>query len=470
MKSIFTLLIIALFTVSIVSTSTVLGIIDSPRKQMANGISAEDVVCKNELQLMLRINGAAICVKSSSIERLVDSGLAEVIDISARDLEKNEESNAEETTSVKDIDISPEKILVHSEQAAYNSGSVMVFTGTARPNQDLEVSLEDSNGNEVYVDILEIDNSGQVYLEVITDESFDNGTYFLILKQSGDSEIVPVLIGEPTIDIAVVVEKFHYDLNSQATLEVFGPSSANLFLTILNSNDQMRFEDRIHLDPTGNAEYLLDLSGYKKGAYYIVMTYASEQTIEEFTVGLSNGTAPIEIILYDNYYKLGETVTLIGESTDNTQILIELIDPSGEIIDKIEYYTDDDGKFVYPLEISLGKQIGIWKIQVSNAENISELIFEVIDETTMLTIHLDKDGPYKFGDYVTISGTGINSESHPVIQIKSSEKLFELTPNVTKDGEFSGVWQVPDYLAPGTYVVSIDDGTYQATTKLIIVY
>lgn len=456
MKFTFTLLIIGLLTLSIISTSTVLGIIDSPRKQMVNGISAEDVVCKNELQLMLRSNGSAICIKPSSVERFVDRGIAQVIDTSARGSEK-------------DIDISPEKILVYPTHAKYDLGSVLVFTGTAMPNQDLEVSLEDSNGDKVYVDILEIDSSGQVYLEVITDESFDIGTYFLILKQSDDSEIVPVIIGESTEDIAVAVEKFHYDLNSQATLEVFGPSSAKLSLTILNSKNQIQFEDTINLDATGNAEYLLDLSGYKKGVYSIVMNYGSEETHEEFTVGLSTRTAPIEITIVDNYYKLGETVILFGESTEYTKILIKLIDPDGEIIDKIEYYTDDDGKFTYALKISLGKQTGTWKIQVSNAAIISELTFEVIDETTSLTIKLDKEGPFKYGDFVTISGTGVNSSFHAVIQIKSSDDFFELTPGVTSEGAFSVSWVVPDFAA-GNYVVSIDDGTSRATTNLIVVY
>ena len=87
-----------------------------------------------------------------------------------------------------------------------------------------------------------------------------------------------------------------------------------------------------------------------------------------------------------------------------------------------------------------------------------------------MTIHLDNEGPFSEGNVVTISGVGVNSESQTVIQIKSPEEFFELIPNVTKEGEYSAVWQVPEYTEPGTYIVSIDDGTDQATTKLTITY
>jgi len=44
--------------------------IDSPRKQMKNGIASEDVVCKSGFTLMLRPSGSAVCVKPSTAEKL----------------------------------------------------------------------------------------------------------------------------------------------------------------------------------------------------------------------------------------------------------------------------------------------------------------------------------------------------------------------------------------------------------------
>jgi protein-disulfide isomerase len=53
----------------------------SPRKQMASGISADKVVCKSGMVLMIRsTNGAAACVKSSTSLKLTDAGWGNVIE------------------------------------------------------------------------------------------------------------------------------------------------------------------------------------------------------------------------------------------------------------------------------------------------------------------------------------------------------------------------------------------------------
>jgi haloalkane dehalogenase len=68
-------MIIGLFAVGIISSSVVFGAsIDSPRKQMAMGTAAEDVVCKAGYDLMLRSSGTAACVKPSTAMKLENSG------------------------------------------------------------------------------------------------------------------------------------------------------------------------------------------------------------------------------------------------------------------------------------------------------------------------------------------------------------------------------------------------------------
>ena len=58
-----------------ISASAAFGImIDSPRKQVVDGILPEDVVCKPGLTLMLRSSGTAACVKPSNSMKLVGRG------------------------------------------------------------------------------------------------------------------------------------------------------------------------------------------------------------------------------------------------------------------------------------------------------------------------------------------------------------------------------------------------------------
>jgi hypothetical protein len=58
-------------------------ILDSPRKQMQNGIAAKDVICKSDLTLIIRTSGDAVCVKPTTAEKLIERGWTEIKDTSS---------------------------------------------------------------------------------------------------------------------------------------------------------------------------------------------------------------------------------------------------------------------------------------------------------------------------------------------------------------------------------------------------
>ena len=50
----------------------------SPGMQVSNGINPSDVICKSGLELMMRVyNGDPVCVKHSSVEKLLVLGFAD---------------------------------------------------------------------------------------------------------------------------------------------------------------------------------------------------------------------------------------------------------------------------------------------------------------------------------------------------------------------------------------------------------
>ena len=49
--------------------------IESPRKQMEDGISPENIICKDELELVIRINGMPACVKPETVDRMQERGM-----------------------------------------------------------------------------------------------------------------------------------------------------------------------------------------------------------------------------------------------------------------------------------------------------------------------------------------------------------------------------------------------------------
>ena len=49
----------------------------SPLKQIKEGISPENVVCKDGLELVLKISGQPACIQSTSVEKLIAWGWAQ---------------------------------------------------------------------------------------------------------------------------------------------------------------------------------------------------------------------------------------------------------------------------------------------------------------------------------------------------------------------------------------------------------
>jgi len=74
MKTILFAVIPLILSIGIIPVISFAESIDSPRKQMESGITAEDVVCKSGFTLMIRISGDAACVTPTTAEKLTNAG------------------------------------------------------------------------------------------------------------------------------------------------------------------------------------------------------------------------------------------------------------------------------------------------------------------------------------------------------------------------------------------------------------
>lgn len=101
-------------TLSLFLVNPVNAEIESPRKQMKQGIAAEDVTCKAGLSLVIRNNGIPVCVKEDTAKRLEKRALGKI------------EHKAEITTNSENISIKDlEKTL-----PAKDSGNIQVPAST----------------------------------------------------------------------------------------------------------------------------------------------------------------------------------------------------------------------------------------------------------------------------------------------------------------------------------------------------
>ncbi len=112
MKAILFVIIPLILSLGIIPAISFAQSIDSPRKQMESGITAEDVVCKSGFTLMIRISGDAACVTPTTAEKLTNAGWGTIEKEFSLDSEITEtvSTNEEESeNSGKDITVELEE-------------------------------------------------------------------------------------------------------------------------------------------------------------------------------------------------------------------------------------------------------------------------------------------------------------------------------------------------------------------------
>jgi len=363
---------------------------------------------------------------------------------------------------------SDKKIQVFPAEVRYEPGDIIVFSGTAIPDQQLEVIIEDPTGKEVYYEILDVGTSGQVYLEFSTELSSIKGTYVLYASQTEENEIILVGIGQlPREVIIVKPDKLNYSGGNIAKFTIQGEPSTNVSFLILDPGDKEILSEMITLGPDGNYVYELDFSGYGSGVFTAVAKRGVSQGSSSFSIGLQTGSGPIEVKTIKQTFLSGDSILILGESGNNILLTLSLRDPEGLIIKEKETFTDKEGLFSESsFRIPTDATEGIWILRVQSGPNFKELELEVVgDIAEGLIITLLQVEQYESQEGLRIAGTGAVG-SRVVIDIfdTEGEKIVTLDSPITGGGDFTTLWFIPKEINPGKYTIEARDNFNTVTT------
>lgn len=114
-----------------------------------------------------------------------------------------------------------------------------------------------------------------------------------------------------------------------AIIGITGEASQDISLSIIDENDHERFNDKIKLDFSGKRTYLLNLTTFPPGIYTVLVSMASFQASDKFTVDLQSSHVPIDFDMLKNTYYQGDSIYITGTSQPHSKIHLFLIDPEG---------------------------------------------------------------------------------------------------------------------------------------------
>lgn len=119
-----------------------------------------------------------------------------------------------------------------------------------------------------------------------------------------------------------------------ALIGITGEDTQDMTLSIIDENDHECFTDTIELDPDGKRIYPINLSSFLPGLYTVLVSMASFQASDEFTVDLQSSHTTINLSMIKTMYYQGDSIFVTGNSQPYTKVHLFLIDPDGTIVDE----------------------------------------------------------------------------------------------------------------------------------------
>ncbi|MBS1269016.1 MAG: hypothetical protein MAG458_01752 [Nitrosopumilus sp.] len=353
-------------------------------------------------------------------------------------------------------------IMIKSNQLRFEPGDIMKFNGTALPNIQIEIIIEDPHSKELFSDIVKVDESGFIKFEFQTEQTSMKGTYAVYVNQNENQELIFVGVGEmPTIPIKIEFDKLNYKSSDTANILLTGESSEILSLLIIDPSDKPKGESiSITLQPDGKMTHQLDLTDYSTGVYTAVISKGSSQNTKTFTVGLQTGSGEININTTKQGYIPGESILVLGETAKNVLLTISLINEKDEIIKEKEIFSNKEGKISdESLRIPSDASSGVWKINIKSGSNYNTVeidILKTVEEGMSIVIEEGEKIP-SIGKIISIKVSGAQQTVEIEIKSSNGKIIDKLSFPASEQGEINLPWLIPKELEPGTYTVVVND-------------
>ena len=362
---------------------------------------------------------------------------------------------------------------VSASAVRYNIGETVSIIGISESSTNTTIWIKDENKKIVHYDIFTTNPNGELNYEFVVDDKFSSGTYTAIVEQDdGGSDAAVFGIKQyPATSITVLTDKTNFPLESKAILNILGPQSTKLSITILDSNDNVKLTDYITTTSSGKAKYVIDLAGLSSGIYRAAVSATNVQDAVKFSIGLETGSGPISLITTQENYSPGESILIIGNTGNNARLTVTLYDPSGNVVSQTETFSDGSGNFsTENIGIPSDASFGNWKITAHSRLDTKSIEINVSVPLGLgLTLQIEET-EYGAGDTILIKGVGQSNSNRLTVEIidEDDQVITTLETPITSGGMFSLPWEIPGDINTGMYTVKISDAANSDSVEIFI--
>ena len=353
------------------------------------------------------------------------------------------------------------KIRILPIKPMFQSGELIKFNGTANSNEQINIKFVDPQGNEILSNHFIVNPSGYFEIEYLTSSLSSDGTYVLYAFQEHESEIVFVGLNEyPKKILSAKLNNVNFSYGDMAIIGITGEPFQDLTFSIISANNNEKFNDQISLGPDGKRNYVLNLNSFFPGVYTMIVSLASSQVSEVFTVGFEPSSTSIKFDIIDKTYNPGQTIFVSGKSEPNSTLILLLIDPDGIVVGEKETFVNNNGdlsiaNFVVPYDAMSGR----WIIRAEGVPTFTDFNFQVNSlEKNELRVSVIDINYSSSGTFVTIGGFSTVEERVKItIEDSNGNSIFQTNLRTAESGEFNLLWKVPSEHVSGTYSVIVEN-------------
>jgi len=265
--------------------------------------------------------------------------------------------------------------------------------------------------------------------------------------------------------------KTNFPLDSVAVMNIVGPQSTKLSITVLDSNDSVKLTDFVTTTSSGKAKYAIDLDDLSSGIYRAAVSATNAQDAVKFSIGLETGSGPISLVATQENYSPGESILIIGNTGNNARLTVTLYDPSGNVVSETETFSDGSGNFsTENIGIPSDGSLGNWKITAHSRIDTKSIEINVsIPFSLGLTLQIEET-EFVTGDTVLIKGVGQTNSNRLTVEItdEDGQVVVSLETPITSSGMFSLPWKIPGNIDTGVYTIMISDAVNSSSIEIFI--
>lgn len=197
-------------------------------------------------------------------------------------------------------------------------------------------------------------------------------------------------------EFTVKMDKMYYNNTDTAHLNISGPPSAQVNLSVIDSSSQQKLATMVQLDPNGTRIFSFNLTSFSYGICHAIVGQGYDKTIIDFGVGLLPSGPHIVVNTPKFDFVDGEIIPISGHTQGNSSVYIFLLDNYGNIENSTQVMSDDTGSFFANLVIPSHVIGGGWYLFAKSGEGnwMSEIMVNTHGVSTM-TLHISNLPPLK---------------------------------------------------------------------------